>query len=150
MGKKTNKTGKNTVKNNQQTGIKNLTAVHRRCIEMLVHREGWMTDGVIAEAVGVAPETLSRWKKSKVFSEALDKAISEEERWRRKQYRTKANRAAERLAELMESKHPPTAIAAVKEMLRLAGDAAPEEEKTAEAGVGIVILPDIKYGGNDG
>lgn len=131
----------------ERKGLKQLKPLHYEAIELLT--TGKYRESEVAEMVGVCRTTLSGWKSDPLFKEEYDKKLKEADAWRRMTYRAQANRAMERLAELMESSHPTTAIAAVREMIRLAGDGL-EEEKTAEAGVGIVILPDIKYGGNDG
>ena len=129
-------------KKTERNGLKQLKALHKDAINLLA--TGRYKEREVAEEIGVCLQTLSGWKKDPLFKEEYEKRLKEEDAWRRMTYRAQANRAMERLAELMESSHPTTAIAAVREMIRLAGDGGEVDKPAGDGSVGIVILPDIK------
>ena len=129
-------------KKNERSGLKQLKAVHREAIDLLA--TGRYKEGEIAELVGVCGQTISGWKKDPLFRAEYEKRLKQEDQWRRMAYRAQANRAMERLAELVESTHPTTAIAAVREMIRLAGDGIENEKPPIDNQGGIIIMPQIK------
>ena len=96
----------------QEKQLKKLSKRHLECIELMVNGE-IQTDKEIARVLKVAPETLSRWKKSELFQAELTKRIDEEERYRRMRYRAKANYAADILFSMMGSLNEKVAMAAV-------------------------------------
>ena len=129
------------IKKGQEKQLKKLSKRHLECIELMVCGE-IQTDREIAQVLQVAPETLSRWKKSELFQAELAKRIDEEERYRRMRYRAKANHAAEVLFSMMDSFHPKIAMAAVLKVLELAGDGQKQEQMDS-APIGVVVLPEI-------
>ena len=141
MAEKKGKSKQKNVKKRQDTPLKQLKPHHMRAIELMV--EGELTDKGIARVMEVAPETLSRWKRSEVFMEELDRQLKEVDRYRRLRYRAKANYAADVLVELMFSAPPRVALEAVKEVLRLAGDGEVQQEQGSGGGV-ILLPPQVK------
>ena len=129
-------------KKNERNGLKQLKAVHREAIDLLA--AGRYKEGEVAEMVGVRGQTISGWKKDELFKAEYEKRLKQEDQWRRMTYRAQANRAMERLAELMESSHPTTAIAAVREMIRLAGDGIEVDKPIEDNKGGIVLIPQMK------
>lgn len=135
------------IKKGQGGGLKKLNKKHRDTIELIVEGN-FPTDRELASFVGVSPETLSRWKNSDVFREELDRRLSEEDRYRRMRYRAKANHAADRLFEAMDSLDRKEAMQAVLKVLELAGDGKPDKSaENEQGGFGVVILPGVQVPG---
>lgn len=133
------------IKKGQDRQLKKLSRKHLEAIELIVEGH-FPTDRELAEFMGVAPETFSRWKNSDIFREELERRLSEEDRYRRMRYRAKANHAAEKLFEMMDSyTQPRLAMQAILKVLELAdGGVLSKEEETERGSFGVVVLPSIQ------
>lgn len=139
------------IKKSQGKGLKKLNKKHLDAIELMV--AGYFaTDRDLAGYIGVSPETLSRWKNSDIFRDELLRRLDEEDKYRRMRYRAKANYAAEKLFEMMDSfTDKKMAMQAVLKVLELAGDTAGGKEASDESqgSFGVVVLPGVQIPGAD-
>ena len=95
----------------------------KKAIEMLIYQG--MSKKQVAEALKITPATLSNWLnigKTPHFVEAYEKELACADNLRRRNYRSAAQQAVERLIRLIDSDDEKTALAACKEILDRAGD----------------------------
>ena len=102
---------------------KKLSKKQRLAIEMLIYQGMKKKD--VAKELEVRPETISAWLnigKTPHFVEAYEKELEYADNLRKRNYRSAAQKAQERLVELAESRDEDVALKAVKDILDRAGD----------------------------
>lgn len=111
------------MKNVQKCSENKLNTKQKKAIEMLVYQGISKND--VAVQLGIAPQTLSRWlnpKKTPDFVEEYEKEIETAESMRKRNYKVVAQKAQDRLIELMNDEKSDVALRACKEILDRAGD----------------------------
>lgn len=100
-----------------------LSAKQRKAIDLLINSD--LKHGEIAEELKITKTTLSNWlnaDKNPAFLEELDRQLTLADEARRRVYRAKAQKAVNKLLELIESGNKTVALNACKEILDRAGD----------------------------
>lgn len=95
----------------------------RKAIEMLIYQG--LSKTLTAQALKITPATLSNWlniDKNPQFVEAYEKELECADNLRKRNYRSAAQHALEKLIELVDSSDEKTSLAACKEILDRAGD----------------------------
>lgn len=107
----------------QECSEKKLTAKQKKAIQMLIY------DGLkkceVAEKLNIDPHTVSRWLNPDItpaFVDAYDKELEKAASDRQRRYKSAAQKAVDKLVELLDSYNPNTALAACKDILDRAGD----------------------------
>jgi transcriptional regulator with XRE-family HTH domain len=81
--------------------------------------------GEIAEKLKISKNTLSNWlnsEKTPAFTEEYERLLKIADETRKRVYRTKAQKALDKLVDLVDSPDKKVALAACKEILDRAGD----------------------------
>ncbi|MGN0548553.1 MAG: hypothetical protein ACI4IM_03035 [Acutalibacteraceae bacterium] len=82
-----------------------------------------MSNVEVAKSVNVAPQTLSLWlNHNELFIKTLEDKTSQAERERRRRYKGAAQRAINKMVELLDSEDDKIAFSACKDILDRAGD----------------------------
>lgn len=107
----------------QECAEKKLTAKQKKAIQMLIY------DGLkkceVAEKLNIDPHTVSRWVNSDItpaFVSAYEKELEKAAADRQRRYKSAAQKAVDKLVELLDNKNPNVVLAACKEILDRAGD----------------------------
>ncbi len=109
--------------NFQKFSEKDLNAKQRKAIEMLVYQGMKKVD--IAKELKIKPQTLSNWlnpTKNEAFVAVYEKELETAENMRRRNYKAVAQRAQDKLIELIDSNSEKIALRACNDILDRAGD----------------------------
>lgn len=102
---------------------KRLSAKQRKALDLLINSDLKM--GEIAEELKISKNTLSNWlnaDKTPAFNEEYDRLLKLADAARQRVYKSNAQKAVDKLLELVDSKSKNIALAACKEILDRAGD----------------------------
>ncbi len=102
---------------------KRLSAKQRKALDLLINSDLKM--GEIAEELKISKNTLSNWlnaDKTPAFTEEYDRLLKLADAARQRVYKSNAQKAVDKLIELMNSHSKNIALAACKEILDRAGD----------------------------
>lgn len=94
----------------------------KKCAELLATNADTQKD--IAQVLDISDRTISRWKEDPKFVELIEKFQRRETLDRLRRYKAGANKAFQKLLDLLECGDPKVELAAAKEIIRLAGDEA--------------------------
>ncbi len=111
------------MENFQKFSEKTVSAKQLKAINMLIYED--LSKGEIAKALKITPQTLSNWlnpKKTPHFIEAFEKELAVADRLRKNNYRVVAQKAQDKLIELLECNDKNVAFRACKDLLDRAGD----------------------------
>lgn len=100
-----------------------LSAKQRKALDLLMNSD--LKHSEIAEELKISKNTLSNWlnsEKTPAFTEEYDRLLKMADETRQRVYRTKAQKALDKLVELVDSPDKKVALAACKEILDRAGD----------------------------
>lgn len=109
--------------NFQKFSEKDLKPKQRKAIEMLVYQG--MNKGDIANELKISPQTLSNWlnpTKNEAFVTVYEKELETAENMRKRNYKAVAQKAQDKLIELIDSKNEKIALRACNAILDRAGD----------------------------
>lgn len=123
------------MENFQKFSEKDLNAKQRKAIEMLVYQGMKKVD--IAKELKIKPQTLSNWlnpTKNEAFVAVYEKELETAENMRRRNYKAVAQRAQDKLIELIDSKSEKIALRACNNILDRAGDKPAENVNLNGAG----------------
>jgi len=106
-----------------------------------------LTRNQAAKELGIAPETLSRWRQNSDFQHHLNNLILKQEQESTQAMYALRLKAVERLSVLLDSKHQPTALRAIETVLarteaEFAGSAIPDmaDEFLAELSADLIRI----------
>lgn len=111
------------MENVQKCSENKISSKQKKAIEMLIYQG--LSKSEVAKALNIAPQTLSRWLnsgKSPAFVKAFEKELSEADIMRKNNYRVMAQKAQDKLIELLECSDKQVAFRACKDLLDRAGD----------------------------
>ncbi len=111
------------MENVQKCSVKKINTRQKKAIEMLIYQG--LSKSEVAEALNIAPQTLSRWLnsgKTPEFVEAFEKELLAADRLRKNNYRVVAQKAQDKLIELLDCHDKQVAFRACKDLLDRAGD----------------------------
>ena len=100
-----------------------LSAKQRKALDLLMNTD--LKHSEIAEELKISKNTLSNWlnsEKTPAFTEEYDRLLKMADETRQRVYKTKAQKALDKLVELVDSGSGKVALAACKEILDRAGD----------------------------
>ena len=100
-----------------------LSAKQRKALDLLMNTD--LKHSEIAEELKISKNTLSNWlnsEKTPAFTEEYDRLLKMADETRKRVYRTKAQKALDKLVELVDNHDKKVALAACKEILDRAGD----------------------------
>lgn len=100
-----------------------LSAKQRKALDLLMNSD--LKHGEIAEELKISKNTLSNWlnsEKTPAFTDEYDRLLKMADETRQRVYKTKAQKALDKLVELVDSGNKTVALAACKEILDRAGD----------------------------
>lgn len=100
-----------------------LSAKQRKALDLLMNTD--LKHSKIAEELKISKNTLSNWlnsEKTPAFTEEYERLLKIADETRKRVYRTKAQKALDKLVELVDSHDKKVALAACKEILDRAGD----------------------------
>ncbi len=100
-----------------------LSAKQRKAIDLLINSD--LKQGEIAEELKISRNTLSNWlnaDKNPAFTDEYDRQLKLADAARQRVYKSKAQKALDKLVELVDCGNKPVALAACKEILDRAGD----------------------------
>ncbi|MEE0980491.1 MAG: phBC6A51 family helix-turn-helix protein [Acutalibacteraceae bacterium] len=111
------------MENVQKCSVKGINTKQKKAIEMLIYQG--LSKSETAEVLNIAPQTLSRWlnpTKNPEFVEVYEKEIETAENMRKRNYKAVAQKAQEKLIELIDSSDEKIAFRACQDILDRAGD----------------------------
>lgn len=123
------------MENFQKFSEKTVSAKQLKAINMLIYED--FSKSEIAEQLKITPQTLSNWlnpKKTPHFIEAFEKELAVADRLRKNNYRVVAQKAQDKLIELLDCKDKQVAFRACKDLLDRAGDKHTESDKLQRRG----------------
>ena len=132
--------------NVQKCSVSKISGKQKKAIEMLVYQGLSKTE--TAERLNIAPQTLSRWlnrEKTPQFVEAFEKELSEADHQRKNNYRVVAQRAQEKLIELLDCNDKQVAFRACKDLLDRAGDKPEDNVRFRETSEDNDDAPDTSF-----
>ena len=100
-----------------------LSSKQRKAIDLLINSDKKL--GEIAEELKISKNTLSNWlnaEKTPAFTEEYDRQLKLADAARQRVYKSKAQKALDKLVELVDSGNKTVALNACKEILDRAGD----------------------------
>ncbi len=100
-----------------------LSAKQRKALDLLMNTD--LKHSEIAEELKISKNTLSNWlnsEKTPAFTEEYERLLKIADETRKRVYRTKAQKALDKLVELVDSHDKKVVLAACKEILDRAGD----------------------------
>lgn len=107
-----------------------LKSKQKKAIEMLIYQGMKKKD--VASELKISPQTLSNWlniDKCPAFVSAYEKELENADNLRKRNYRSAAQKAQEKLIELAESSDEGVALKACRDILDRAGDKPSENMK---------------------
>lgn len=123
------------MENFQKFSEKTVSAKQLKAINMLIYED--FSKSEIAKQLKITPQTLSNWlnpKKTPHFIEAFEKELAVADRLRKNNYRVVAQKAQDKLIELLDCKDKQVAFRACKDLLDRAGDKHTESDKLQRRG----------------
>ena len=102
-----------------------LSAKQRKAIDLLINSD--LKHGEIADELKITKTTLSNWlnaDKNPAFTDEYDRQLKLADAARQRVYKSKAQKAVDKLVELVECHDKKVSLAACKEILDRAGDKA--------------------------
>ncbi len=100
-----------------------LSAKQRKAIDLLINSD--LKNGEIAENLKISKNTLSNWlnaEKTPAFTDEYDRQLQLADAARQRVYKSKAQKALDKLIELVDCGNKKVALNACKEILDRAGD----------------------------
>ena len=123
------------MENFQKFSEKTVSAKQLKAINMLIYED--FSKSEIAEQLKITPQTLSNWlnpKKTPHFIEAFEKELAVADRLRKNNYRVVAQKAQDKLIELLDCKDKQVAFRACKDLLDRAGHKHTEPDRLQRRG----------------
>lgn len=134
------------MENFQKFSEKTVSAKQLKAINMLIYED--LSKGEIAKALKITPQTLSNWlnpKKTPHFIEAFEKELAVADRLRKNNYRVVAQRAQDKLIELLDCNDKQVAFRACKDLLDRAGDKPEDNVRLRESSEDDSDPPDTSF-----